>query len=429
VLISTLHRIEREAYFEPSAKNLFEGAMAGMANVLSEEFGDGYSQYIPPSRMSNYRDRIDNRYEGIGISVRLYTEEGENKFFIDYPQHGSPAYRAGLRSGDQILQIDDIPLAGKTHSEVIRLLRRQTESEIRLSVLPFGQAEPKGFFVRREKIQFDSVLGGYFESDSRTFCLEAHPKIGYVWITSFGGPTVKEFGDALDRMMQSGAEAFILDLRDNGGGDVWSCVQIAKMLLAPETEKVVTMMRERNRIRSWLLSFIEETQRCTLPMVVLINDETASASEILAAALQDHQRATIVGTRSYGKGIIQGYFDLPFQSGILKLTDSEFLRPSGAPIHRKKDATDSDGWGVIPDRVVEISETTRSAEMIYRVLRTNVISDQRLAVLEQFRQQIVESEKEASEQERFEFSGAAPYYDPQLDEAIKILLAETDAKD
>ena len=435
LLISALHRIEREALLEPSAKALFEGAMAGMAHVLSEELGDGYSFYIPPHRAASVRDQFDNWYEGLGISVRFYAEEGEaeereNRFFIGYPQHGSPAYRAGLRSGDQILRIGDMPLADKTHGEVLRLLRRQTESETHLSVLPFGQTEPQDFSVRRERLQSDSVAGDRFDSDGRVFYLEAHPQIGYIWVTSFSGATAREFGDALDRMMQSGVESFILDLRDNGGGDLVGSAQIAKMLLPPEVGTVITTARERNRIHRWFLHFIEGSQRSTLPIVVLINGETASSSEILAAALQDHQRATIVGTRSFGKGIIQGYFELPFQSGILTLTDSEFLRPSGAPIHRRRNATDSDDWGVIPDIIVEISEIEQLAVLGYRLLRSNVISTDRSAVLELFRQQIIDGlnieklnvEGETSEREQFAFSGTAPYYDPQLDEAIRILL-------
>jgi len=422
LLISTLHRIERNAYFEPAAKDLFEGAMSGMANVLSEEFGDGYSLYIPPSRETIYRDNLDNQYKGFGFSVRLHTEEGENKFFIDYPQHDSPAQRAGLCSGDQILQINNISLADKTLGETFRLLRQQAESETRLSVLPFGQTEPKDLFVHRERIHSDSVEGDYFDSDKRIFCLESHPQIGYIRITSFSGTTAKEFSDALDKIMQSGAESFILDLRDNPGGDVWNCIQIARMLMSPDlvAGNVVVTVRDRDgmeRLRHRHFVLIEGLQRCTLPMVVLINGETASSSEILAAALQDHHRATLIGTRSFGKGIIQGIFDLPFRSGILQLTDSEYLRPNGANIHRKKNAVDSDVWGVIPDKNVKLSEAEQSAVIAYRSLRSNVISDQRSAVLDQFRQQV--AERRDSE---FTFTGTAPYYDPQLDEAIKTLL-------
>jgi len=429
LLVSTLHRIERNAYFEPSTKDLFEGAMSGMADVLSDEFGDGYSLYIPPSRETVYRDNLENQYEGFGIAVRLHTEGKENQFFIDYPQDDSPAYQAGLRSGDQIVQIGDTPLADKTLSETFRLLRRPTESEIRLSVVPFGQTEPKDFVVHREKIHSDSVEGDYFDSDKRVFCLEAHPQIGYIRITSFSGTTAQEFGDALDKIMQSGAKSFILDLRDNPGGDVWNCVLIAQMLMLPDSVagNVIATIQDRDgtsRFRHRRFVLTEGSQRCTLPMVVLINGETASSSEILAAALQDHQRATVVGTRSFGKGIVQGIIELPFQSGILQLTDSVYVRPNGANIHRKKGAADSDDWGVLPDKIAAFSEAEQSTMTAYRVLRSNVISDQRSAVLDQFRQQIAESLGGP-----FEFTGTAPYYDRQLDEAIKILLAETNEPD
>ena len=412
LLISSLHRIERNAYFEPSAKDLFEGAMTGMAKVLSDE----YSQYIPPSRETIYRDRLDNRYEGFGISVRLHEEERENKFFIASVQHGSPAYRSGLRSGDQILQIDGIPLADKTHGETFQLLRQQTESKMRLTVMPFDQTEANDFLVGRERIHTDSVVGDYFDTDGRVFRLEAHPQIGYIRITSFSGTTAQEFDDALSSMMQNEVESFILDLRDNPGGDVWSCILIARMLMTPDTVagNIIVTVQDREgtqRFRHRHFVLVEGSQRCALPMVVLIDGESASASEILAAALQDHHRATVVGTRSFGKGIIQSIIDLPFQSGILQLTDSEYRRPNGAPIHRQRNAVDSDDWGVIPDKTVELTEAELLAVLSYRSLRSNVISDQRLAVLEQYRQQVGE----------IETIGTAPYFDPQIDEAIRVL--------
>jgi carboxyl-terminal processing protease len=429
-LISTLHRIEHHAYFEPSAKDLFEGAMSGMAGVLSDKHEDGYSMYIPPSRQTRYQDFLANQYEGLGMLTRIYEKGEEKKLFIEFPYYDSPAYRTGLRSGDQILQIDGIMVADKTDDEVFNLLRQQKESETHLVVLPLGQTELQDVFVPREKIHYDSVHGDYFGSDGHIFYLEAHPKIGYIWITSFSETTAKEFSDALDRMMQSGVESFILDLRNNGGGDVRNCVQIVRMLMSPNSisGNVIATIRDRSgteRLRHRQFVLTEGAQRCSLPMVVLIDGETASASEIVAAALQDHQRATIIGTRSFGKGIIQGILTLPFQSGMLQLTDSEYRRPNGTAIHRKKNSTDLDDWGVIPDKTIELTKAEWSAVIQYRSLRSSVISTERAVVLEQFRQQIIE-EKNAEtpdpEQNPFEFTGTAPYYDRQLDEAINVLL-------
>jgi carboxyl-terminal processing protease len=427
LLVSALHRIERNAYFEPSSKELFEGAMFGMMDVLADKHGDEHSLYVPSSRQAGYQDNLDNRYEGLGVLVRAHEKEGEEKkLFIDFPFHASPAYRAGLRSGDQILQIDGVPVVDKTDSDIFRLLRQQRNTATHLFVLPFDQSATKDFFVRRERIHYDSVVGDFFNTDGRVFCLEIHPKIGYIWITSFGTSTAKEFGNALDAMMQCGVEAFILDLRDNGGGDLWNCILAARMLLSSDSEqKVIVTVRPRNgRERSNVLT--KGSQRCTLPMVVLINGDTASSSEILAAALQDHRRAVIVGTRSFGKGVIQGIIALPFQSGILQLTDAEYRRPNGGAIHRKKNAADSDDWGVIPDNIVAISEAEQLAMTQYRLLRSNVISTERSAVLDQFRQQIIETQSRehntGTSEQPFEFTGTPPYYDPQLDEAIKILL-------
>jgi len=425
LLISTLHRLERTAYFEPSALNLFEGAMSGMTDVLADDYGDHYTRYIPPSHQSGYQDNLDNQYEGLGFLTRIHEADGKKQLFIGYPHYNAPAHRAGLRSGDQVVQIDNTTIAEQSNSEILELLRRQPETH--LSVLPFGQTDPKNFVVLREKIRLDSVEGDYFDSDKRVFHLEAHPKIGYIRITSFSPTTAKEFGDALDSMMQSGVESFILDLRNNSGGDVSSCVQVAQMLMSPTADQNVFVTVRPRRGFEHNRTLTQGTQRCTLPMVVLIDGETASASEILAAALQDHRRATIVGTRSFGKGVIQNIIELPFQSGLLQLTVAEYRRPSGAGIHRRVNAADADDWGVLPDRVVEVSESERSAILQYRLLRSNLISAEHSAVLERFRQQIAEKqnggkEGDALESKPLKFTGAAPYYDVQLDEAVRVLL-------
>ena len=426
LLIATLHQIEHNAHAEPGAKNLFEGAMAGMIDTLSDEYDDWYSMYIPPSRQTQYEDELNNRYEGLGLSTRSHKEGEEQQLFVGFPFYDSPAYQLGLRSGDQILQINDTSVADKTNIEILLLLH-QPESETRLSVLPFGETAPKDFVVRREKIQCDSVEGEYVDADKRVFHLETLPKIGYIRITSFSNSTADEFESALESMMQDNVESFILDLRDNAGGDVRTCIAIAQMLLPSDSEQhvIVTVHPRSGRERKETIP--EGTQLCTLPMAVLIDGDTASASEILAAALQDHGRATIVGTRSFGKGVIQSIVSLPFQSGILQLTDAEYRRPSGAVIHRKKNVADSDDWGVIPDRTVALPEGEQSAVLKYRSLRSNVMAAERSAILERFRRQVIEKQENAaadSEWNQFEFTGTAPYYDLQIDETVKVLLGK-----
>ena len=422
LLISTLHRLEHTALFEPSEKDLFEGAMTGMTRMLANEYGDHYSMYVPSSMQSGYEDILENRYEGLGFLSSIFEEDGQKKLYIGYPLYGAASYRAGLRSGDQIVQIDGTHIADQSNSEIFALLKQH--SETRLSILPFGQTESKEFVVQRERIHSDSVEGEYFDSGKRIFQLETHPHIGYIRITSFNPMTAMEFSAALESMMQSGVESFILDLRENSGGDVGSCIQIAQMLMSPEKGRdvVVTVRPRRGAEQSRTL--LSGTQRCTLPMVVLINGESASSTEILAAALQDHRRATIVGTRSFGKGVIQNIFPLPFQSGILQLTVAEYRRPNGAGIHRRINAEDSDEWGVTPDIIVELTESEQSAVMDYRMLRSSVISEERTAVLEHFRRLFIEQENdkgEDSEIQPFDFTGGAPYYDVQLEEAVNVL--------
>ena len=425
LLVSTLHRLERDALFEPSAKNLFEGAMSGMTRALSLEYGDWHTQYIPPSSQESYQDSLDNRYEGLGFLSKIHEEEDEKKLFIA-PHYDTPAYRAGLRSGDQIIEIDGMPVADKSHGEIYELLRQQPEAH--LSVVPFGQTEPQDYVVPRERLRSDSVVGDYFDAHRRVFRLETHPQIGYIRISSFTPKTADEFSKALDSMTQSGVKSFILDLRDNSGGDVGSCTQIASMLIPynpnnPKQNMIVTVRTRHGFGQDRTL--LPGLHQCDLPMVVLINEETASASEILAATLQDHRRATIVGTRSFGKGVIQNIIELPFQSGILQLTSSEYRRPNGAGIQRRNNAKKSDEWGVLPDNIVEFSEAEQSAVLQYRLWRSSVISAERSEVLELFRQQIIGQNNDHEgdeEREPFRFIGNAPYYDAQLDEAVRVLL-------
>ena len=424
LLLSTLHQIERYALAEPSATELFEGAMAGMMQMMADEYGDNYSAYIPPSRLTRYQDNLHNRYTGLGIWSRIFEQDNEKALFVGYPFAHSPAYQAGLRSGDRIVEIDGMPVADKTNREIFSLLGQNHETETLLSVLPFGQKEMQNFSILRKMNSLDSVEGDYRDAGCRTFLLETHPQVGYIRITSFTESTASEFRSALDKMMQGGAESFILDLRDNSGGDVRSSIMIAQMLISPSPKNnVIVTVRPRNgpeRKRT----FGNTPPRCTLPMVVLINGETASSSEILAAALQDYQRATVVGTRSFGKGVIQSILPLPFQLGMLQLTNAEYLRPNGANIHRRVDAADCDDWGVMPDIVVELLESQQSVLLLYRSLRSNAISPQREAVLDMFRQMIIDEQNEQDEdgQSPFELIGTAPYYDVQLDEAVRLLL-------
>ena|GEM_PF-305764 len=442
LLVEMRHKMTLHAFVEPSADALFDGAMAGMVRTMNEQYGDHYSLYIPPSKQTQYTDSFANIFEGFGMTTRISTQDNEKTVVIDYPLLNSPAYHAGIRSGDRILKIDGEDFADKTNSEIMHLFRQSREAESALSVIPFGQTETKEILISREKHRHDSIEGDYYEIDGdtpgRVFFLEDHPQIGYVHITSFVESTHTEFGQALATIKQAGTEAFILDLRGNSGGDVLSSVQVARMLIAvnsqldaPHDNLIATVRSrhgiDRKRIRNILPPY---EQLYDIPMVVLINSETASSAEIVAAALQDYRRATVVGTRSFGKGVIQSITVLPFQLGALQLTEAEYLRPSGAGIHRKRFVSETDVWGVLPDITVEFTKPQKEFVSAYRSLRSNVVSTQRQLVLDDFRQYFsgqhgwpypTPDEEPSSPND---FVGTAPYYDPQIDKAIEVLLGE-----
>jgi carboxyl-terminal processing protease len=427
VLIDSLHRIERSALFEPTPQLLFEGAMTGLTNVLTDSLGDDYSMYIPNADQTEYEEDLNNRFDGIGVMYRVDQDNSTTE--ITYPILNSPAYRAGLRSGDRIMSINGKSTEGKKFNEVTELFRRKTDQALRLSVLRLGETEPIDIVVRPDTIQRDSVEGDLIDSEgNRIFHLETDPKIGYIRITSFSEKTAQELRDARQQIKKEDVCSLILDLRDNPGGYVDTSVEIAGMFLKPTPEqKIIVTTRYRSSFVKGKHELVANSQICSLPMAVLIDGETASSAEILTAALQDYHRVVVVGTRSFGKGIVQDIFVLPFNSGMLQLTDASYWRPSGKNIHRGKDAEDSDEWGVTPDAegLVPISDNQRLVSIQFRDMRSNAVSDNRDAVLEQFKNQLTAKinlslqEKESSEP--FELQGCTPYFDPQLDRAIDLL--------
>jgi carboxyl-terminal processing protease len=417
---------------------LFEGAMTGMIQELNHSLGDPFSAYIPFSEQKEYEENLENRFNGIGIMYRDAPIEKELE--IIYPILDSPAYKAGIRSGDQLLRVNGKETKGLTFYEVSELFKSDLKQKIELVILPYGKTEPVEFSVSHAPIFRDSVEGDGIDAEGkRIFCLSGNPEIAYLRITSFSDRTAMEVHTALKRISESNARSLILDLRNNPGGYVDTCVKIAGFFLQPTPKhNIIVSTRFQDGTAKAIYRLHQQTQICHLPMVVLIDGESASAAEILAAALQDYGRATIVGSRSFGKGTVQEIVPLPLNSGTLQLTDASYWRPSNKNIHRDQDAQESDSWGVIPDAkgLVPMSGTQRYATFQIRERRSNFVSESRELILEEFLRclpdeireiQISQKKMEKmpdetkSEDEPFTLQGKPPYYDPQLDKAIEIL--------
>ena len=267
------------------------------------------------------------------------------------PMVGTPAYEAGMLAGDQILEIDGQSAEGMSPDKAVEVLTGRPGTDVKLSVLHEGSEEPETIAITRAIIEVPSILGDHRKPDDQwDFMIDKDKKIGYVRITSFIQSTAEDLKKVLDQLKEQGMRGLILDLRDDPGGLLSAAVEVSDLFLG-DGEIVSTKGRntQPKTFRAQKDSPFED-----VPMVVLVNQNSASASEIVSAALQDHHRATVVGQRSYGKGSVQNIFELDDGNSVLKLTVASYYRPSGENIHRFRNAKATDQWGVSPDKGCEV---------------------------------------------------------------------------
>ncbi len=428
VLVESLHRIEHLALVNPTERELFEGAMHGMFDVLYDPLGDDYSAYIPFAEQKEYEGNLDNRFDGIGIIFRQ--NPVSKKIEIVYPLIGSPAWKAGLRAGDEMIAVAGEKTEKLAFDKISQLIKGPLGTNVVLSVLHRNSKEPVDVPVKRGPIQRDSVEGFSLNAEGdRNFSFPNEAELGYLRITSFSDLTAMEVEDALHWILEDKRKGLVLDLRGNPGGYITTCVAIANFFIAPNDEyDLVVSTRYRDGSIKGRYRAFKEAKFFDLPMVVLIDENSASAAEILSACLQDYRRATIVGTRSFGKGTVQEIFDLPINSGKYQLTDASYWRPSGLNINRAHDARDEDEWGVTPDPegLVPISEDQQFAQEMIRDRRSNIAAPAAEEILADFLKQLPKDvefshHEKKEETEPFQLQGTAPYYDPQLEKAIEIL--------
>ncbi len=440
ILVATLHHIENKALVEPSATFLFEGALAGMTRRMNRERNDPYSTYIPPVEEKEYEESLENRFDGLGLVYRK--NPSDQKTVVLYPILDSPAYKSGIRSGDEILSIDGQNTHELTQTEMTTLLQKADTNEMTFLLRRYGKSGTETVTVRRDRILRASVEGDRVQPDGkRVFRLETEPDIAYVRLTTFSDRSVEEMRKALKQIAQEKARFLVLDLRGNSGGYVAVSAAIAGFFLHAQSDHeaiVSTRRRDGKTIHTYFVQ--KNSQICQLPMAVLIDGDTASAAEILAAALQDYNRAVIVGSRSFGKGVVQEIFSLPLNSGTMQLTDASYWRPSNKNIHRAHDATDKDVWGVMPDALglMPLSDEQRYATQEIRERRSNLVTQEPNTLLEDYVSQLPEEikryfvdddetpDKTQKAAEPFVLQGNAPYYDPALDKAIDLLRGKND---
>jgi carboxyl-terminal processing protease len=344
LFVDAVEKVEVNYVRPVSRRELLESALEGMLQNL-----DPHSTFINTSEWMQFRRQIEGRFGGIGIQVGVDNETGRLRVIA--PMVGTPAYEEGILAGDQIVEIDGQSAEGMSPDKAIEVLTGRPGTEVKLSVLHEGSEEPEPITITRAIIDVPSVLGDHRKPDDQwEFMIDQDKKIGYIRISSFIQNTADELKKALDQLKEEGVKGLILDLRDDPGGLLSSAVEVSDMFL--DSGEIVST-KGRNTPPK-ISNAHKNSSFEDVPMVVLVNQNSASASEIVSAALQDHHRATVVGQRSYGKGSVQNIFELDDGNSVLKLTVASYYRPSGENIHRFKNAKLSDKWGVTPDKGCEV---------------------------------------------------------------------------
>lgn len=347
LFVDAVEQVEANYVRPVDRKQLLQDALQGMLEEL-----DPHSSYFSDTQWNQFRKQIEGSFTGIGVSVEMDTTTKRLKVLAPLP--GAPAYKAGILAGDQILAVDGKTTDGMTRDEVIEALQGRPGTDVELEVQHIGRDESETITVTRSIIELPSVMGDARKADdSWDFMLDKERKIGYVRITNFIENTARELRDALDELVADGMQALIVDLRDNPGGLLSAGVEITDMFLDEGT--IVTTKGRNTQDKAY--EAVGPGTYGDFPLVVLVNQHSASASEIVSAALQDHGRAVVVGQRTYGKGSVQNILPLENGSSILKLTVATYWRPSEKNIHRfqkEYEADSSEEWGVLPDEGMEV---------------------------------------------------------------------------
>lgn len=330
-------QIDRNYVKEVDQRRLMEAAIRGMLSEL-----DPYSSYITPQQLLGFKTGVENEFGGVGIQVSL--ENGQ--LIVLSPLVGSPAYRAGLLPGDRILEIDGKTTEGIGLDDAVRRMQGKIGESVTIKVIHRQKTDAETVKLQRELIRLETVLGDSRNADdSWKWMYEDKLQLGYVRLTAFGRHTGEELKKALEELTKQQMRGLILDLRFNPGGLLPVAVEVSDLFIA--SGRIVSTEGRNTKPRVW--DAHKEGTFEGFPMAVLVNRYSASASEIVAACLQDHNRAVVIGERTWGKGSVQNVVELEDGGSILKLTTADYHRPSGKNIHRFPDSTERDEWGVTPN--------------------------------------------------------------------------------
>lgn len=317
----TVYRfIETKYVNDTDNVKLIDGAIDGMVKSLN----DPHSNYLSPKMYKTLMEQTEGSFAGIGVVMGM---DNEQKIHIVGIMENSPGQKAGLQEGDEILAVDGVPVTQMAFDEVAAHVRGQAGTDVVLTIMRDNANQD--ITITRDNIKLKTV--GHKMLDNN---------IGYIQIVSFSEDTANEFNEAYNDLKNQGMKALVLDLRNNPGGLLTTCVEIAKKLV-PKGEIVSIVDKQGNKE-----TYSSSLEAPEYPLVVLINKNSASASEILSGAIQDTKAGTIIGNTSYGKGSVQTILPM-FEDDAVKLTIAKYYTPSGRSI---------DGTGITPDIEINLDE-------------------------------------------------------------------------
>ncbi len=330
-IVRTVALIDQKYLWESETETLADGAVKGMLDSL----GDKYTTYIDEDTINGFMEQVSGDVYGIGI----YTAEDENgSIVVLSPIPESPAEVAGIEAGDFIRAIDGESTDDMTLDEAVSLMRGRPDTTVNITVERDG--EEHTYTVKRFKLGNTVTVAGEI--------LEENPDIAYLRIGEFSVQTGSEFAEKINELIKEGFRGIILDLRDNGGGEVNSAVEVARVFVP--SGPIVHVVSGDGSVDT---KSATEAQ-IQVPMVVLVNENTASASEILSAALKDSGAATLVGTQTFGKALVQGVY-MYSDGTAMKITEAKYLTPK---------QNDINGVGITPDVKVELpADATEDAQL------------------------------------------------------------------
>lgn len=330
--ITAYRFIETKYVNDTDDVKLIDGAIDGMVKSLN----DPHSNYLSPKMYKTLMEQTEGSFAGIGVVMGM---DNEQKIHIVGIMENSPGQKAGLQEGDEILAVDGVPVTQMAFDEVAAHVRGQAGTDVVLTIMRDNANQD--ITITRDNIKLKTV--GHKMLDNN---------IGYIQIVSFSEDTANEFNEAYNDLKNQGMKALVLDLRNNPGGLLTTCVEIAKKLV-PKGEIVSIVDKQGNKE-----TYSSSLEAPEYPLAVLINKNSASASEILSGAIQDTKAGTIIGNTSYGKGSVQTILPM-FEDDAVKLTIAKYYTPSGRSI---------DGTGITPDIEINLDENATSDTQLDKAL-------------------------------------------------------------